>query len=153
LTKIWNILDQMRQRLGKDPDLALELEEDWLPEPLPPPEVEAAYNTRMTRSARDSLGSQSSITVIHPSQMVPVVNALVEAAIRTDVARDALEDGTTESKEIIKQVRDKIKAENDRWDVEREAIRSKVSKGKDGKDKDKDKSVLLEVGYLSNMCW
>lgn len=102
------------------------------PDPLPPP---ASATTRVTRSLREASGSRPTISIYHSAQMVPIVAALVEVVLAAPVVREALENGAKELKDAAREVREYVKAENERWDVERKALEETMGvpgKGKEG---------------------
>ena len=54
--------------------------------------------------------------------MIPVVVALVEAALEAPVVHEVLENGAKELKDATHEVRECVKAENERWGAERKAL-------------------------------
>lgn len=74
--------------------------------------------------------------------MIPVIGALVEATLETSVVREELDSGVKEGKELTREVNKSVKAENERWDVERKALEASL------KDKAKDKAYTREVSAL-----
>lgn len=48
--------------------------------------------------------------------MVPVLVALTEVALQTDVVRAEIEEGVKEGKDKIREGRDGVKLEHDRWE-------------------------------------
>ncbi|GLB37681.1 hypothetical protein LshimejAT787_0407320 [Lyophyllum shimeji] len=128
LNKIWFIVSKMRDAINahtaSTSQSTTELETVLsIPDPLPPPANAAVY-TRTTRSARDPSGSQSAIVIAHSAQMIPIVEALIEASLTTTAVREELESGVKEAKEMTREVKDCIKAENEKWDAERKELES-----------------------------
>jgi hypothetical protein len=68
--------------------------------------------------------------------MVPVLVALTETAMRTDIVRENIETAVKDGKEWLKEVREECKRENERWDAERKAL------GGDEKTNESDQKVL-----------
>ena len=128
LNKIWAVLSGLRDAIEADTKTCIPL---TYPDPLPPPADTVIYNTRTTRSAGASTGVDNSVVIIHPAQLVPVVEALVEAACDTNTVREELDRSAKEMKELARDVRDWIKSENERWDAERKDLEAS------GKDKEK----------------
>jgi len=131
LNKIWAILSGLRDAIEADTKAGEDCIPLTFPDPLPPPADAVIYNTRTTRSAGASTGVDSSVVITHPAQLVPVVEALVEAACNTNTVREELDHSAKEMKELARDVKDWIKSENERWDAERKDL--EVS----GKDKEK----------------
>jgi len=52
--------------------------------------------------------------------MVPVLVALIEAALKTEVLRGEIEEGVKEGKDKVREGREGIKNENERWEKEKE---------------------------------
>ena len=129
LNKIWAVLSGLRDAIKV---ANTKTDEDCIPltfpDPLPPPQDIVIYNTRTTRSAGASTGVDSSVVITHPAQLVPVVEALVEAACDTNTVREELDRSAKEMKELARDVKDWIKSENERWDAERKDL---------GEDKEK----------------
>ncbi|KAF5380578.1 hypothetical protein D9615_004650 [Tricholomella constricta] len=119
LNKIWPILAQMHDAIVFGADNQDDAAVLSFPDPLPPP---SSITARVTRSARESSGSRPSITIAATAQMVPVVAALVEAAFETAAVREELENGVKEAKEATREVKECLKAENERWDAERKEL-------------------------------
>ncbi|KAF8070697.1 hypothetical protein FPV67DRAFT_1412971 [Lyophyllum atratum] len=148
LSKVWPILARMRDAI--ESDVASTSQDDSpsevdtilsFPDPLPPPASATIYNTRTTRSARESNGTRSVIIIAHPAQMIPVVEALIEAAFETGAVREEIDSGVQDAKEKTREVKDCIKAENERWDAERKELESKM-KGKETEKKGEKRRVL-----------
>jgi len=58
--------------------------------------------------------------------MVPVLVALIEAALETEVLRGEIEEGVKEGKDKVREGREGIKNENERWDKEKENVKAKA---------------------------
>jgi hypothetical protein len=52
--------------------------------------------------------------------MVPVLVALTEAALKTEAVRTEIEEGVKEGKDKVREGREGLKIENDRWEKEKE---------------------------------
>lgn len=104
------------------------------PDPLPPPSSTVIHNTRNMRNS-----GVASVQVVNSAQMVPVLNAFIEAAFDTDLVREELENGVREGKEITREVRERIKKENDEWDIERKRMEELTKKEKPVEESTKDK--------------
>ncbi|KAG6850971.1 hypothetical protein H0H93_005840 [Arthromyces matolae] len=113
LSKIWGILAQMR-----------DLTEDQFsfPDPLPLPASATVYNTRTMRSSKELNSGKPLLVIGHTAQMIPVVEALIEVALRTPTVREELEHGFTKAKELTRDVQKAVKEENERWDAERKSL-------------------------------
>jgi hypothetical protein len=117
---MWQALLSLRESMDSDTSSTSSSELESVlsfPDPLPPPTSAVIHNTRNMRNS-----GTTSIQVSNSAQMVPVLNALVEAAFNTDLVREELENGVKEGKEITREVRDRMKKENDEWDMERKRI-------------------------------
>ncbi|KAA1471774.1 hypothetical protein DENSPDRAFT_837845 [Dentipellis sp. KUC8613] len=86
-----------------------------LPDPLPPP---ASAHIVSTRSGQLHT---TGVQIVNSAQFLPVVNALVEAAMRTQVIREDIDSGAKEMKETVKAERERSKDEKERWEVVRHA--------------------------------
>jgi hypothetical protein len=58
--------------------------------------------------------------------MVPVLVALIEAALETEVLRGEIEEGVKEGKDKVREGREGTKNENERWDKEKENVKAKA---------------------------
>lgn len=114
LTKMWTALSNLRDILHSSGS-----ELPRLPDPLPPPSAAAVRNTRGTAKADGA-------PVVHTAQLVPVVQALIEAALATEQLREILDAGADEVKEAQKEAREAVKREKERWEAEGGA-KNKVS--------------------------
>jgi hypothetical protein len=74
--------------------------------------------------------------------MIPVVQALIEAAIHTDTVREELEAGVRDGKDLSKTVKEYCRKENERRDAERKTIRASL------KDNEKTKGFSPQVHTL-----
>lgn len=98
---MWTTLSQLREKLPSSNSLRI-------PDPLPP-----VTDTHRTRTAH---------SVTQASQLLPVLNALVECAMVSISARQEIETGAQDAKEENRKYYAAIKVENDRWGVEREKL-------------------------------
>ncbi|KAG6902747.1 hypothetical protein C0995_011895 [Termitomyces sp. Mi166 len=116
LNKIWPILARLQDVIDDKTRLSI-------PDPLPLPASVVVYNTRTTRRAPES-SSGANIAIGHTAQMIPVLEALIEAALETPIIHEELDNGFKEAKEVIREVQKAIKEENERWDAERKSLES-----------------------------
>jgi hypothetical protein len=63
--------------------------------------------------------------------MVHVLVALIEAALKTEVLRGEIEEGVKEGKDKVREGREGIKNENERWEKEKEKEKEKDPKTKE----------------------
>lgn len=91
------------------------------PDPLPPPE--SVFIIR-TRSGANQL-NMGSINVLRTAQLVPVISAIVDAAVESEAVRQELEAGIQESKERVKEAREAHRIENERFEQEKEREKGK----------------------------
>ena len=115
LTKVWVILSSLRDSIGQSSDISNAANSlSNLPDPLPAPSSVPYHNTRTTRNA-----NASAVLVAQSSQMVPVLLALTEAALKTEVVRIEIEEGVKEGKDKAREGKEAIKLENERWEKEK----------------------------------
>ncbi|KAG6896801.1 hypothetical protein C0992_005951 [Termitomyces sp. T32_za158] len=113
LNKIWPILTRLQNATDDVTQLSF-------PDPLPLPSV-IVYNTRTTRRTSEANGGSHAF-VGHTAQMIPVIEALIEAALMTSIVREELDNGLKEAKEVTREVQKAIREENERWDAERKSF-------------------------------
>ncbi|KAG5639120.1 hypothetical protein H0H81_006709 [Sphagnurus paluster] len=135
LNKIWAILAHMREAFDADSALSF-------PDPLPAP---SSATIRVTRSARESISGSPTIAVAYSAQMIPIINALVEAAFETPVVREELENGVKEGKELARVVKEGLKAENERWDTQRKALEAAASQTKGDETEKANSKIPIEI--------
>lgn len=82
-----------------------------IPEPLAPPSNLGVYNTRGAAKA-------DGVPVAYTAQMVPVVTALIDAALTTSAVREILDTGNEELKECQREAREATKFEREKWDAD-----------------------------------
>ncbi|EIW82677.1 hypothetical protein CONPUDRAFT_80927 [Coniophora puteana RWD-64-598 SS2] len=89
-----------------------------LPEPHPPP----ANSARLARSTRSAAAADArgEVEVVCTAQLVPVIAALISAAIPTDGVRAALEGGFEEAREVRERAKALGRAEKERYREEKE---------------------------------
>lgn len=80
-----------------------------LPEPLPAPRSLGIHNTRHATKT-------DGVHVAYTAQLVPVIAALIDAALTTKAVREILDAGVEEIKERQKDAREAIKREKEKWD-------------------------------------
>ncbi|KAL0956305.1 hypothetical protein HGRIS_002462 [Hohenbuehelia grisea] len=83
------------------------------PEPLPGP------SASMLRVTRHMVGASNVVNISFSAQMVPIVLALQDAAMMSHGVREEIENGVNQGKEVVRDVREAVKAENERWDQEK----------------------------------
>ncbi|KAF9464945.1 hypothetical protein BDZ94DRAFT_1320552 [Collybia nuda] len=113
LNKMWSALLSLRESLAPTFD-SKEVSTITFPDPFPPPSSSSVHTTRNMRTS-----SAISVQVSNSAQMVPVLNALIEAAFDTDLVREELENGAKEGREITRKVREGLRKVHDEWDNER----------------------------------
>ncbi len=113
LNKLWNTLQTLR--------VAHEQPFMTFPDPLPPP---ASATVHQTRSMRGANSGQRS--VVCSGQMVPVVVALINFALTTNLIREEIETGLKEAKEFSQKTKEAIKLENERWTNSRKVLETKT---------------------------
>lgn len=86
------------------------------PDPLPPPEPVFIIRTR----SGNNQSNKGNVNIIRTAQLVPVISALVNAAVESEATRQELEAGIQESKERIKEAREAQRIENERFEKEKE---------------------------------
>jgi hypothetical protein len=141
LTKVWAILASLRESIGQSSNISDAADFlSNLPGPLPGPSSVSYHNTRTTRTA-----NANAVLVAQSSQMIPVLVALTEAALETEVLRADIEEGVKEGKDKVREGRECIKNENERWEKEKE-------KEKDPKAKAVSHLFPL-CDSLTDICW
>ncbi|KDQ57441.1 hypothetical protein JAAARDRAFT_193771 [Jaapia argillacea MUCL 33604] len=127
LNRIWGVMFTLRESLNAShhsntsPTLTF-------PDPLPPSASTIYHNTRSGVTTRHAAASSSTtaqnhnhggVYVAQSSQLVPVLVALIDQAVGLSNVKEELEKGGDVSKEKTKDMRDALKAENERWEKER----------------------------------
>ncbi|KAF9010643.1 hypothetical protein BDQ17DRAFT_1322452 [Cyathus striatus] len=131
LSRIWSILATLREALinpagtSSSSSSKFELELSF-PDPLPPPVVTMAYNTRHKQN-----GQEGVLHVTHTAQLIPIITSLIKSVTDTEVIRDEIERGVKEGKDAVRDAREGMKKENDRWELVRKTL----------EDASKDRSV------------
>ncbi|PIL35898.1 hypothetical protein GSI_01558 [Ganoderma sinense ZZ0214-1] len=110
VSKMWAALETLRSSSS----LAF-------PDALPAP---ANTLQRSTRTSRNGPNASTS-TVISTSQLVPVLAALVEAALRTHAVQDDFERAVGQERDLARAARDLAAAENARHKASKDAILAK----------------------------
>lgn len=119
LTKLWSIMAHLRERvsLKDDSDCRWSL---TFPDPLSPPDT--LLPIRGTRSTTGLTG----IHVVHSGQLIPVILALIECALQTNIVREEIEDAVAESKDKAREKYEAVHREQEKW--------AKVKENTDPKD-------------------
>lgn len=110
------------------------------PDPLPPPASAIIHNTRRSAYGSPDLGKL--IYVASSAQMVPVLAALIDAALVTEGVRGEIENGLREERERVRETKEATKNENERWDRQRKDL--EVTRK--GKDKTKGQEEDVSAG-------
>ena len=116
LNKLWDVLQRLRAALEQS---VFHEQSMTFPDPLPPPASAIVHQTRSMRSANSG---QRSVNIICSGQMVPVVVALINFALTTDLIREEIETGLKEAKEFSQKSKEAIKLENERWTNSRKTL-------------------------------
>lgn len=75
--------------------------------------------------------ADNTINIVCSGQMVPVLMALIDLALATDVIRGEIETGLKEVKELSRKSKEAIRLENERWIKSRKVLETKtLEKGK-----------------------
>ncbi|KAF5351686.1 hypothetical protein D9756_007699 [Leucocoprinus leucothites] len=142
LNKIWPILSSLRETsvtLSHTPaesDLFAGLPPSSLPgspspnlpfifafpDPLPPP---TTHDIRAIRSTRHNEANDG-LHIAYSAQMVPVITSLIEDALLTSAVREEIENGVREGKETVKEQREAVKREAERWEQVRKGMETHV---------------------------
>ncbi|KAH7921406.1 hypothetical protein BV22DRAFT_1122186 [Leucogyrophana mollusca] len=129
LNKIWSALSALRDHChdlssssstssaSPEPPSGL-----IFPDPLPPPSSAPVIRTRS--------GISAGLTVVRTAQLVPVIAALVDAAVESEDVRTELDTGVREAKEQAKEAREASRVENERYEKEKEDNKAKEKKDK-----------------------
>ena len=142
LNKIWGILSSMRDSLSGSPITKSSPASGNLPLTFPDPSpLPAMLNIRVTRN------QTSAGLIAYSTQMIPVLVALTNLAVQTDLVRENIETALKEERDWVKDERDKHKREVDRWEEEK-----KVLKGSGNKTNvESEKAVCLLSSEASQM--
>ena len=119
LNKLWHAL----QTLRVTPERIASCEQLTFPDPLPPPASAIVHQTRSMRNAGNALRSTN---IVCSGQMVPVLMALIDLALATDVIRGEIETGLKEVKELSRKSKEAIRLENERWIKSRKVLETKT---------------------------
>ncbi|KAI0320792.1 hypothetical protein OF83DRAFT_1081399 [Amylostereum chailletii] len=133
LTRMWGALVSMRSSLE-----ALSSDPLPFPDPLPPPANAMAHTTR------SGTLHGGGIYVATSAQLVPVITALVNAALGSSQVRQTLDDGVKAVKDLAKEERDRTKEEKDRWEATR---KSKSTIGNVDREKHKHTLDALQRAF------
>ncbi|TBU61621.1 hypothetical protein BD310DRAFT_920405 [Dichomitus squalens] len=111
LSKMWAALDTLRTSSSLD-----------LPSALPPPPNVGLHGRSTRTTSRDP--ASASVPVISTAQLVPVVGALVEAALATEAVREDFERGEAQEKDLGRAARELAAKENARFRHEADKMRA-----------------------------
>jgi hypothetical protein len=104
LGRMWGALAGLRAELEKVDNRRI------FPDPLPPPQY-----TKI-RTTRSGALNCTGVTVTTTAQLVPIIPPLIEMVMDTQAVRDELEEGVKESKELLKEERERAKAIREQWE-------------------------------------
>jgi hypothetical protein len=104
LGRMWGALASLRAEFEKVDSRRI------FPDPLPPPQ-----HTKI-RTTRSGALNCTGVTVTTTAQIVPVIPPLIEMVMDTQAVRDELEEGVKESKELLKEERERAKAIRESWE-------------------------------------
>ncbi|KAF8444543.1 zinc-finger domain of monoamine-oxidase A repressor R1-domain-containing protein [Boletus edulis BED1] len=124
LNKIWAALATLRDRQENASTSSRPNSTGFplsFPDPLPPPESVSIIRTRSGANQSNT----GSINVLRTAQLVPVISALVNAAVDSEAVRQELDAGVQESKERVKEARESHRIENERFEREKEREKGK----------------------------
>lgn len=107
LNRIWAALAALRNGLQSVPSTPFNV-----PDPMPPP---STVTFRSTRSGIQGKSTDIGVNIAYSAQLVPVIAALVGSAIQTRPVREEIEHGVAEEKQLVKDVREAVVEENNRW--------------------------------------
>ncbi|KAF5370795.1 hypothetical protein D9758_001868 [Tetrapyrgos nigripes] len=116
LNKIFAVLADLRDKLGHPDEKSASSDgsgssEDRIiiefPDPLPPPPSSSTLRTRTATSP---------VQILESAQLIPVVIGLIETATESYTVRNEIEEGVQEGKEKVRETRETIKNENDKFE-------------------------------------
>ena len=136
LNKIWVALAALRDGLQRVPSSPFQY-----PDPLPPP---ASVSYRTTRHTHQT---DTDLFVGNSAQLVPVVSALIESALRTKVIHEAIERGLEQEKSLARDVREEVSRQKALF----EELKSK-GKGK-GPSKTEREQVLQDIEHAQSVAF
>ena len=84
------------------------------------------------------------VDVVHTAQMIPVLISLIHSVLETANIREEIDQGIRDARDIVRDSREAIKIENERWEKEKEQ--------KDTDDLSKTKIVKNEVNISIAYC-
>ena len=117
VNSIWPILSALQADLAKNfPSASIIF---TVAEPSPPPADAALPSIPNLRHAR---AIDTSITIAQSSQMIPVFISLIDDALRTNIIRKEVEQGTKDNRDVAKDAKEALRLENERWEEERKTI-------------------------------
>ena len=97
-------------------------------------------NMRSLRNVR----TVEDVDVVHTAQMIPVLISLIHSVLETANIREEIDQGIRDARDIVRDSREAIKIENERWEKEKEQ--------KDPDDLSKTKIVKNEVNISIAYC-
>lgn len=113
LNKVWGALSALRECVRDVSGRRLPGRIPRLPDPLPPPTSISLIKTRSGAKIQDDTGVTN---VYRTAQLVPVISALVEAAMKSDAVKREIDDGLDEMKKKAKEAREAVRKENDLYE-------------------------------------
>ncbi|TFK44250.1 hypothetical protein BDQ12DRAFT_7961 [Crucibulum laeve] len=140
LNRIWGALASLRDALSSPPAQAHEASLSTsstsslpstpnsipltFPDPLPPPPSSSAYNTRVSTRTAASSSSSTHTHISHTWQLIPVVQGLIDALLQTELIRADIENAVKEGKDAVRDAREGIRREGERWEGVRNGMES-----------------------------
>lgn len=122
LNKLWTVLETLRSRsaqIFEDDDTYSYLID--FPDPSPPPKS----LSRVIRGTRST--AATSIHIAETSQLIPVIIALIESAVQTDVVREEIEAAVTEGKDKAREKYEAVHREQEKWSKEKDILDVKTT--------------------------
>ncbi|KAF9241536.1 hypothetical protein BU15DRAFT_44816 [Melanogaster broomeanus] len=129
LNKIWASLATLRDWQENDLKSSRPMSTTFLlsfPDPIPAPESATMIRTR-SGAKQSHIGS---INVLRTAQLIPVISALVNAAVESEAVRQELDAGVQEAKERTREAREAHRIENERFEQEKEREKAKEKKSR-----------------------
>ncbi|KIK90793.1 hypothetical protein PAXRUDRAFT_151092 [Paxillus rubicundulus Ve08.2h10] len=127
LNKVWAALATLRDRQANVSTSSRSTSTIFslsFPDPLPPPESVTMMQTRSGANQPHT----GCINVFRTAQLLPVIYALVNAAVESEAVRQEIEAGVQAAKERIKEAREAHRIENERFEQEKERRKAKGTK-------------------------
>ena len=124
LRKIWSNLVVLRHNVANlfSSSISDAQPSAWVPltfpDPLPAP-ASLIQRVRSLRNIRSVGPSENIVNIVHTTQMIPVVTSLIHSVLETASVREEIDQGVRDEKEIVRNAREAVMIEKERWDQER----------------------------------